>query len=380
MSSKKISFNYYTILAIILSVSFGLAACDGDYRKRAIGSHGELIVVMDSTQTDSQTAQAIRDVFGEPYPGLPGLQPRFDIRFVDFDNNEKLEQIKRVRNLIVAAPINSDSNVADWIRAMLPDEVESRVQQNQNFAFPLGDKWYKNQWALILTAPNDEMLAENIRESSQNLVSNLEEREVQRWKYEVYDKGEQVALSDSLWDRYGFTFRIQHDYQWHIDTTDFLSFRRVLPSNDRWIWIWWKNDVKSINHIDKKWINSKRDSLLKIYIRGTRDSSYVTTEYRWPVHHKTLKINGNFAFETRGTWRMTHDAMGGPFLNYTIYGEDTQRLFMIEFGQFAPKYKKRRFVRQFEAIGKTFKIDSTFTPSQNNNGVISQRNTQNQQP
>jgi len=346
-----------------LIVALGLLACEGDYRKRAQGTFGELIVVMDSSNIDTPLGKAIQNSFGGSFPGVPGFQPKYDIRFVDFNTESKLEQIKRMKNVLIAAPIDEESNVGDLVRAMLPDEVESRVRQGENFAFPLGDRWYKDQWVMVVTSSSNEMLAQKIKDSGGSLVDNLDESEVQRWKYEVYEKGEQIALADSLWDEKGFKFRIQHDYKWHIDTTDFVSFRRFLPSNDRWIWVWWKNGVKSIDHIDKDWINNKRDSLMKIYIRGTRDSSYVTTEYRRDITLNNTTINGNFAFETRGTWRMTGDAMGGPFLNYTIYGEDVNRLFMIEFGQFAPKYKKRRFVRQFEAMARTFQIDSTYNES-----------------
>ncbi|HLR32659.1 MAG TPA: DUF4837 family protein, partial [Fodinibius sp.] len=65
-------------------------------------------------------------------------------------------------------------------------------------------------------------------------------------------------------------------------------------------------------------------------------------------------------YETLGTWRMTNDAMGGPFANFTIYDENTERLFILEFGQFAPKYDKRRFVRQFRTMLRTFSSDSTW--------------------
>jgi len=66
-------------------------------------------------------------------------------------------------------------------------------------------------------------------------------------------------------------------------------------------------------------------------------------------------------YETLGTWRMTGDFMGGPFVNFTYYDPETERLFMIEYGQFAPNVTKRRFVRQFQSMGRTFQADSTWT-------------------
>lgn len=350
---------------ILLSLTF-IWGCNGDYRKDSIGSFGELVVVMDSTQLNSETAEAIRATFGAPMRTLPNPQPRFDLTFTDFDTETKLEQIKRKRNILIAAPIDAESNVATWVRSMLADEVESAVRQGDNFAFPLEDQWYRNQWAMILTSTSDAELAQKIRESGTSLVNNLKDVEIDRWKYDIYEKGEQTALEDSLWDQHGWTIRVQHDYQLNIDTTfndgerGMVTLRRVLPKNDRWIWVWWDNEVKDFSRIDTTWINSKRDSLMQIYIRGSRDDSYVTTDYRRPFRSNTMEINGNYAIETRGLWRMTNDAMAGPYLNYTIYDEEQQRLFLIEFGQFAPRYDKRRFIRQFEAMAQTFRSDSTW--------------------
>src|SRR5699024_2508456 len=93
----------------------------------------------------------------------------------------------------------------------------------------------------------------------------------------------------------------------------FLRMNRLLPENSRWFWAWWKSGVRDISYLDNDWINAKRDSLTKKWIRGTRDSSYITTEYRRPVETTSFKMNGDLTYETLGTWRMTKDAMGGPF-------------------------------------------------------------------
>ena len=58
---------------------------------------------------------------------------------------------------------------------------------------------------------------------------------------------------------------------------------------------------------------------------------------------------------------MINGAMGGPFVNFTYYDPQTNRLFMVEYSQFAPSVtKKLRFVRQFRAMGRTFESDSTW--------------------
>lgn len=363
------------IVIIAAVISMG---CEGDYRKRAIGGFSEAVVLMDSTMWDSSaTSQAIRDTYGQAIKTMPNYEAMFDLRFRDFSNNDELEALKRNKNIIIAAPINDSSEVSRLIRAMLDDEVEERVKEGESFAFPLQDHWYKDQWTIILSSTSDSALAEEIRASSETLVDNLMEKEFQRWTYEIYDDGEQYELEDSLWTNHGWKIRIQHDWIKNVDTTYsangranyFLTMRRPLPDNDRWFWAWWIDDVEDPGFIDSEWINAKRDSLMEKWIRGTREDSYVTTEYRRPVNTDMLTLDGHKAYETLGTWRMTNDAMGGPFANMTVYDEEQERLFILEFGQFAPRYSKRRFVRQFRTMLRTFESDSTWSGSSSNQAV-----------
>lgn len=349
------------ILSVLLILTVSLIGCSGDYRKKARGDIGEIYVVMDSTKHEGTVADAIHSTFGSRLPGLPNFEPRYDLKFVDFDSKERLEQIKQLKNVLFVAPIDEQSNVGQYIRALLGDEVEQSIRDEERFLIQLEDKWYRDQWTMILSSTSEEKLAQAIEEAGTSVVRGLHQKVIRRWKEEVYDRGEQVALADSLWDKYGWKIRMQHDYEWHVDSARFVSFRRYLPENDRWIWGWWQNDVDDITHIDQAWINRKRDSLNKVFMRGTRDSSYITTEYDRKVVTQNREINGYYTYVTRGTWRMTEDFMGGPFLNYVYYDEETRRLFMVEFGQFAPKYDKRRFVRQFEAMAHTFESDSTYT-------------------
>lgn len=355
-------------IALLVTVTAVWIGCEGDYRRKAVGGLGEAVVVMDSAHFDSETADAIRNTFGRYVRTLPTAEPFFNLRFREIQNNEQLEQLKRNKNLIIAAPVDDTTNVGRFIRALLSDEVEESVRNGESFAFPLEDRWYRDQWTLILTAPDDSSLAEQIHNSEKTLTNNLLEKEFSRWREEIYDRGEQVHLSDSLWSEHGWRIRVQHDWVKNVDTTftengethHFLTMRRSLPNNDRWLWVWWQDNVTDITHIDDDWINARRDSLMEEFMRGTRDSSYITTEYRRPVETESFEMNGDIAYETLGTWQMTHDAMGGPFVNMTIYDEDTQRLFMLEFGQFAPKYNKLRFVRQFRTMLRTFESDSTW--------------------
>ncbi len=360
--------NYFTHFTFLLLLAVLFSSCDGDYRREAQGQFGNVVVVMDSTKMSSETANAIRSTFGGGIEYFLGFESRFDLAFRDFDSNEELEEVKFNKNIIIASPIDAETNVGKLVRALLSDEVEQSVKNGESYAFPLDDKWYRNQWTLILTSQSDSTLASKIRNGEQNLMRSLIDKELARWTEEIYERGEKYAIEDSLMENHGWKIRVQHDYYKHLDTTyvqdgeinHLVTMQRQLPNNDRRFYGWWKSGVSNINFLDEEWINSRRDSLWEERFRGTLDSSYVTTEYRISPQTRSFQLNGDIAYETLGWWRMTRGAMGGPFVNLTVYDDETQRLFMLGFWQFAPKYRKRRFVRQFRAMVRTFESDSTW--------------------
>src|SRR6056297_2128906 len=258
-------------------------ACEGDYRPQSIGAVDEIYVVMDSTDWNSETAMAIRETFGRQIETVPTPENAYTLTFRDFRTNDQLDQLHEYKNIIFASPLDEGHNVSRFIGGILSDEIEQRVRNEESFAFPLSDRWVREQWTLILTSTSDEELAEKIRNSEESLVSHLMDREFERRTQNIYERGEQIAISDSLWEDHGWKVRMQHDYIQVIDTTDAVMFRRYLPDNNRWMWAWWQNDVSNPDFVDANWINAKRDSLMEHLVQGEREGSYVTTDYRRPL-------------------------------------------------------------------------------------------------
>jgi hypothetical protein len=353
---KNIHFVIPFIAALLIS------ACESNYLPSSIGQIDEIIVVMDSTQWNSETALAIEETFGRGLETIPGgFEPKYDLTFRDFRSNEQLDRIREHKNVIFATPIDAESNVGSFVRAILSSDVEARVRQGESFAFPLEDRWARDQWILILASRDDDELADKIRNSEESLVSHLEKREYDRRTREVFRRGEQVAINNELWENHGWKVRMQHDYVQVADSSDAVVFARYLPDNNRRMWAWWKDGVSDIEFLNEDWINATRDSLMQIYMQGERDGSYVATDYRRP--HQTKQIDRDdhlIAYESMGIWQMVGNFMGGPYVNYTYYDPETERLFMVEYWQFAPSVSKRRFVRQFQAMGRTFQSDTTW--------------------
>lgn len=355
--------NRWLVTGCLLLFAGWLSACEGDYRQQAIGDNDQIVVVVDSSRMTSDAVEAIHEVFGSSIETLPGRgESLYRLEMRDFRSQDELENIQKFKNIILVGPIDDETNTSSLIRALLSEEVEQSVRSGERFAFPLQNHWYRDQWTLVLTGTDDQTMAERIQQSSDRLVDSAMQTEFRRWEEDVYESYEQTAISDSLMSRYGWSVRMQHDYVQTVDTLQVVSFRRSLAENDRWMWGWWMDGVENPDFVTQDWINATRDSLMERYIQGTRDGSWVTTEYRRPVETNRLEESGRLTgWETLGTWRMTGDLMGGPFVNFTWYDPDSERLFMIEYGQFAPGVAKRRFVQQFRAMGRTFRSDSSFT-------------------
>jgi hypothetical protein len=350
---KKVALLTFVSLITLIIVS----ACHGDFRPEARGGQSEVLVIMDSSMVNSKTAEALRNTFGAPILTMPRPESRYDLIFRNLNTNQDMEIMQRHKNVIIAAPIDKDSNVGAFLRASLAENVRESVREGRSFFFQNTDVWSRDQWVMFLTANSDEELAQKILNNERRLLNDLHDVEMVRWHNYVYRRAEQRDLSAEILANHGWTFRIQHDYRVGVDTLNFLSLRRFLHDNDRWIWVWWQDDFDRFDEIDREWINATRDSLTKTYFKGSTDDRFVVTAYNRPVEQRFMTLNGMETFETRGMWRMENDLMGGPFINYTFFDAENNRLFMMEFGQFSPRWDQRRFLYQFEAMARTFISD-----------------------
>ena len=99
-----------------------------------------------------------------------------------------------------------------------------------------------------------------------------------------------------------------------------------------------------------------RDSISKAFVPGRIEGSYMITEKAYlPVFTETA-IKTFDSFETRGTWEVEGDFMGGPFINYLVKDTINKRLLYLDGFVFSPSQRKRDNIIELEAIIKTLKI------------------------
>jgi polyphosphate kinase len=67
-------------------------------------------------------------------------------------------------------------------------------------------------------------------------------------------------------------------------------------------------------------------------------------------------VQGGFALEARGLWRMKGDFMGGPFVSHSRVDTVNNRVVTAEIFVYSPDKMKRNLVRTMEASLYTLKL------------------------
>jgi hypothetical protein len=145
--------------------------------------------------------------------------------------------------------------------------------------------------------------------------------------------------SEYIYNRFNIDANITKEYTKTVDSNNVVLFT-YNPSNDeviKHIFIT-SFDYKESFDIDS--IYSRTNKLLKNHLIGSRPSSYVTLEDRYP-----LVMYNDFY---RGLWRLQNGFMGGSILIKPILNEN--KIIIITALVFDPSSKKRKYIKEFEAI------------------------------
>jgi hypothetical protein len=80
---------------------------------------------------------------------------------------------------------------------------------------------------------------------------------------------------------------------------------------------------------------------------------------------KEVDFQGRYAIQLDGVWENLKHNIGGPFRSYGFYDESDQRIYLVDYSVFAPGLKKWPFMRQLEAMARTFKVKAEMEIKEN---------------
>jgi len=321
---NKIIAHYIFALSVVLLLS----ACGGDGKslmKSVTGRPGETIVVIAKGSWEGNVGDTIKRYLSQPQLSLPQEEPILNVVSIPPDAFKTFET---TRNIVLTR--------------ILPSVTEPSVTIQY-------DVWARQQVVISVQAADEAGFVKIFAEKSDMIISAILRAEKMRLM-EMYaqKKFKEETISDSLVKTHKFNLNIPKGYDIVKDTSDFVWIRYESPLISQGIIAYWYPYVSDSAFVTKN-ILQKRDSVLRHKIPGTLPGSFMTTEKRFIVS-QAFKNRGNYAVEIRGLWKVEGDFMGGPFVSLTTLDLARKRVLTVEGYIYSPKYNKRDYLRQVEAM------------------------------
>ncbi len=323
--------------------------------KPAVGPEDEIYVMADSSEF--QQLEPVMDSTFEKVIYTPQSENLFTLKRI---SPNQLENFKQSKNLIIVAPLNSNSITSKFINAIMDTSVKAKFMKEKHMHVNKYNLWARNQLVMILTAPTMEELKNDIITHRDALLYAFQKISDERLAQSLYSTPyEKKDVEGMLLKNYGWIIYVQADYQvaLNIPKDNFVWLRRAPGSNmERWIFVHWIDNA-SPDYLNADSIRAIRNRMTKKYYRATDDSSYVIIAQDYFTTNE-VNFKGKYAILTQGLWELNTKGMGGPFINYTFFDEKTKRIYMLDGSVFAPSYYKRNLIQQMDVTLQSFMTNS----------------------
>ncbi len=313
------------LIAIIVLLFSSCSNSPTVMRKKITGKAGEVVVVIPKKTWESPAGSKIREVLAQPQLALPQDEPIFEL--IDVPPAAFKEIFKTSRNIVTAK--------------ILPGLDSAKVEFKK-------DIWAWPQAVINIRAKSQEQFVEVFDKNSDKIAAYLIKAERDRllMNYKNYND---KAVKNTILEKFGFNLNVPPGFAVTKPKDDFAWIRYETPEISQGI-IVYTYPYSSDSTFTLDYILSKRDAILKKYVDGPTKGSYMTTEHLLAPVFNVFSFKNNYAAETRGLWKVKNDFMGGPFINMTILDASNNRIVMLDGYVYAPRYDKRNYLRQVEAM------------------------------
>lgn len=331
---KKISL----IVAVLFSLT-SLYSCVDDKEKeikkaRSVGGTSEILMVtQNDEQWNGQMGQTVRDFFEVEQYGLPQPEKNFKVSHINLDALN--DMFKKHRNLIIAK---------------IDKDIKNPLVETQR-------NWMSEpQFVIRITAASPESWVRTFDTQKDGLKLLFDDNERKRFQ-DFFRPSTDPKIVAQLKNKFGISMNIPEGYGIGANGDNFMWLLQRHDDKDMSFLIY-ELPYKDTADLNPKNIIAVRDSIVKKYISGPLDGTYMTTdkEFIKPVSKSLPKFPAGYAVETRGLWNLVGDFMAGPFVSYSIVDPTSSKIITAEGWVYYPNKDKRDLLRQQESILYTLKF------------------------
>ena len=328
-----------SLIVAALFLLTSLSSCFDDKEKeikksRSVGGTSEILMVtQNDEQWNGQMGQAVRDFFEVEQYGLPQPEKNFKVSHINLDALN--DMFKKHRNLIIAK---------------IDEDIKNPLVETQR-------NWMSEpQFVIRITASSPESWVRTFETQKDGLKLIFDDNERKRFQ-DFFRPTTDVKIVNRLKKKFGVSMNVPEGYFIGIDENNFMWIRNEQDDKSMAFMIY-ELPYKDTADLNPDNIIKVRDSIVKKYIPGPVDGSYMTTdkEFIKPVFETLPKFPAGYAVETRGLWNVVGDFMAGPFVSYSIVDPTSSKIITAEGWVYYPNKEKRDLLRQQESILYTLKF------------------------
>ncbi len=299
------------------------------YLPNITGNAGEVLVVINKGYWEGELGSTLREILAGEYPFLPQREPVFKLFNATpggFSGSYLLH-----RNIVIV-------NVAPEI-----DTTGIRVSR---------DAWAKPQVIVTVSANTPEEASELITGHSELIINSIEQAERDRliansYKYQDKEVFDAVAanLGGSPYFPTGFSMKKNTPgFMWISQETTYVNQGILI----------FKIPYTDTTQLAPASLKSTLYDLWQANVPGMRENSYMTFNKVIEPGFRNIEYKGQTMVEMRGLWEVENDYMGGPFVCHIFPDRNRENLIILNAFVYAPKYDKRKYLRQVESIIYSF--------------------------
>ena len=307
-----------------------LVSCDKEvknFKPQSSGRINSISVIIDKPSWDGKIGDAIRDKYASEFIGLPQVEEAFTLNYIPYEAFTGFG--RTARNVIY---------------------INKKKQDKPRM---IRDRYARPQLFLEVSGLDNESIIQGILSSFEFSSAQFQNGEITENKNRILNS----LLKDTGLDSLNISLNIPSAYSVFKNEPETVWLQKPLKNGTSNLIIKdLKSSVSDFEKINLNDVISLRDSIGKEFIPGRVENSYMITEKEYLPYISYQTVNGFEAIETRGTWEVKGDYMGGPFINYIIKDTLNNSLLYVEGFVFSPSQRKRDKMIELEAVIKSMVI------------------------
>jgi len=316
---------FKTFLTVLILVS-----CDKqvkNFKPQSSGRINSISVIIDKPSWDGKIGDVIREKYASEFIGLPQVEEAFTLNYIPYEAFTGFG--RTARNVIY---------------------INKKKQDKPRM---IRDRYARPQLFLEVSGLDNESIIQGILTSFEFSSAQFQNGEITENKKRILNS----LLKDTGLDSLNISLKIPSAYSVFKNEPETVWLQKPLKNGTSNLII--KDLNSSVSDFEKINLNdvvSLRDSIGKEFIPGRVENSFMITEKEYLPYISYQTVNGFEAVETRGTWEVKGDYMGGPFINYIIKDTLNNSLLYVEGFVFSPSQRKRDKMIELEAVIKSMVI------------------------